>query len=423
MRISRFGPVVERGVRVGAGIILSLLIARQLGPEGYGILSAALAIAWIMAVLASLGIDRVYQHELEKVTGAERSAVVTTASALRLGAGLVCAAIGIAVGLVLRGDDPVFLLALGLVLSFCMWHALEVIELWLYAEDQVMRAVAIRFVATLIGNGARLLCWWYDLGIVAFAACFAVEWAVVAALLAAVFVRRCGLAALRWSGAVARTLIARSWPTLLAAMATVVYQHMDQVMVLELSGEREVGIYSVAARISGSWLFVISTLMGVYFPRIARDGVVDLRTAASGMRRIGLALIAFAAVFVIALTVLGGPLVGLLLGERYAAVPPVLAVLCWTSIPIAVSWIGAYWLVVRERDRLGLVFSVVALVANVGLNLVLIPKHGALGAAWASFVAYGLVLVAFPCIAGSREFLRVLVFGGRGVSADELPTD
>ena len=45
---------------------------------------------------------------------------------------------------------------------------------------------------------------------------------------------------------------------------------------------------------------------------------------------------------------------------------------------------------------------VLACVVNVGLNLVLIPEHGAVGAAWASSVAYGLAAV-YLALAYARE--------------------
>jgi O-antigen/teichoic acid export membrane protein len=50
--------------------------------------------------------------------------------------------------------------------------------------------------------------------------------------------------------------------------AITIYQRIDQVMLMEMVGSQEVGIYSVAVRLTEVWVFIPTALFWSVFPSI-----------------------------------------------------------------------------------------------------------------------------------------------------------
>ena len=51
--------VFDKGIRLGVGLIVSLWVARYLGPTNYGLLNYALAIVALFAILVNLGLQNI----------------------------------------------------------------------------------------------------------------------------------------------------------------------------------------------------------------------------------------------------------------------------------------------------------------------------------------------------------------------------
>ena len=119
-------------------------------------------------------------------------------------------------------------------------------------------------------------------------------------------------------------------------------------------------------------------------------------------------MVALSLLSTIALVVAGPLVIRLLLGPKYESSIPVLLVHCLSALPYFLSeWRNAV-LVAHERATTSAWMSWLALFVNVGLNLLWIPKHGALGAAWATLISYvvcGLVTTWF--VPDLRWFARL----------------
>ena len=77
-------------------------------------------------------------------------------------------------------------------------------------------------------------------------------------------------------------------------------------------------------------------------------------------------------------------------GAEFAAAGPILAVHIWSSVFVFLGVARGQWLVNEGLQKFYLGTTCAGAVANVALNLVLIPRWGGLGAAWATVVSYGL---------------------------------
>ena len=63
-------------------------------------------------------------------------------------------------------------------------------------------------------------------------------------------------------------MLKNSWPLILSGIAITLYMRIDQIMIKEMLGEREVGLYSAAVKLSEAWYFVPVIITTSLFPAI-----------------------------------------------------------------------------------------------------------------------------------------------------------
>ncbi len=80
-------------------------------------------------------------------------------------------------------------------------------------------------------------------------------------------------------------------------------------------------------------------------------------------------------------------------GSRYAAAAPPLQILAGGALFVFATWILHAAAISTNLDRRLLLTTAIGLGANVALNIVLIPRYGISGAAWATVLAEGLTVL------------------------------
>lgn len=180
---------------------------------------------------------------------------------------------------------------------------------------------------------------------------------------------------------------------------------LDAVLLGVFKGAAAVGSYAVAYRLFETTLFLTFSVQGATFPVMA--AAADTETVArQASRALSLAGSAYAMFFAVCLCDAPG-VIRLLFGSSYQHVSAgalrwlAAAPLCYLAGALATSALQA----VRRRPLI-LASSLVALVVNVVLNLVLIPRLAGTGAALATTVSYA-VLAAVALAGLSRAGVRV----------------
>ncbi len=166
---------------------------------------------------------------------------------------------------------------------------------------------------------------------------------------------------------------------------------IDILMIQYLQGEVQTGLYSVAVAI-GDVLYLVPVAAGtVLFPRLSslEDGEARWNLTVRVVRWIGLVMAA------LAMMLMFGAEMALkfLFGEAYLPAAPAVLIL----LP-AVVLMGINTIFMNYFASLGMpVFTVIspgmATAINVPANYFLIPVLGIAGAAWASLICYGLMLL------------------------------
>lgn len=182
-----------------------------------------------------------------------------------------------------------------------------------------------------------------------------------------------------------RQVLAYTLPLLSTDLVAVCLTNVDAVLLGHYRDATAVGALRVVQPLAALNLVVFSSFTLLYVPAAARlHAAGDL----AGLRDLywrtttWIALLTFPVLAVT--TSLSGPVTELLFGQRYADSGPYLALLALGSYASAAVGFNGLTIRVFGYLRFTLVVNVVAVVANLALGLLLIPRYGALGAAEAT---------------------------------------
>lgn len=387
--------VADKIVRMGVALIVTVWIARYLGPKYFGLLSYALAIVGLFAAFSSMGLQGIVIRDLVRRPD-EQKTILASAFLLRLAGALL--AIGLAsIAIVLLRPDDQLAWSLVIILAMALLPAAtDVIDYRYQAEVNARPVVLIRNgvfivfslvkIAIILGHGSVLM----------FAIAHTVETLVVA--IAFLLYAKRGGASLRLSDATrveCLRLLKESLPLLFAGVSAAIYMRIDQVMLGEMLGDSAVGVFSAAVRISEVWYFVPVSIMASVGPVLT---ILHQQSTESYEKKLEnvIRFLAWMAILVaIGFTLLAVPIIHLLYGEAFQEAAKVLVIHSWGGVFVVLGLASVAWLTNEGMLRYSLYQALAGAIINVIANMFLIPKYGVVGSAWATVIAYGISAIVF----------------------------
>jgi len=382
--------LVENIVRLMAVAAVSFWIARQLGPDQFGILNFASALMAILVLVAAMGLDTPVILRLTQTQ--QPGEVVGAVLLLRAMAGLLVFAFAVALAFLLKRDDPLALSVTLIVSLSILLSSFNVFDYWFKARTLPSRPALARVTGTLIAAGAKVVCLLLGFGVVALAWTVALEALVTSiGLILAYLSATRGPAHQRWSinYQLIVALARESWPYMLSAAAQITYMKIDVVMLGYLSSNAETGIYSLAQKLSEVLYIVPVVLIESAYPTLTKQFFDSKQTRDSlqGQMLFDLAVGGSLLATLVAL-VLAGPMISLVFGSGYDRSISIFYLHAWSCIAIGMTAARHRWLATIGLQRYAPTVTIIGLVINVAMNLLLIPAHGAMGAAIATVVSY-----------------------------------
>jgi O-antigen/teichoic acid export membrane protein len=231
-------------------------------------------------------------------------------------------------------------------------------------------------------------------GVMAFVLVFAVVRLIDTSALAAYVVRRVSPVLPRWEPRLWLDLARRGLPFAYAGAMVMIFFAIDQVLLKQFKGEKEVGYYatpvllleglSLVPRIFGYAL--IPTMAALHLS--APEALTALyRRAAKYLLVLAMPVVAFG-------LIAAEPFVRLLFGEKYLPSVGLTSILLSCVVFMFLSNLAETTLACINRWRVVVFAATAAAVLNIVLNLIWIPPHGAFGAAWATLATNVFYLAA-----------------------------
>lgn len=402
---------LEKVINMGVNLLVTIWLARWLGPEEFGSLSFVLAIVLMVGPVSALGINAIITRELTEQPEREGT-IMASAALLRFSGALlgVIAVVGWAMFVPnsLTTDELVVLIGLSAINSL---HALQLVEFKFIADSRSHSIAKLRSSVTIVAALIKLFAafYWQDMTIVALG--YAFEYLGWGAGYYYLYQSKSnGFQWFKASFTYAIGLLKQSYWLLLSGIASVVYLKVDQLMLGEMVGREAVGVYAVAARLSEVWYFFANALVLSFFASLIQLRKTNSTQYRQRLQKLCDALFMLAFLTAIIVSLLAEPVVPWLFGKEYQASAAILSIHIWAAIFVFMRALASKWLI---AERL-LVFSLVShgsgAVINILLNLLLIPLYEGAGAAMATIVSYAVAsLFAFFFSRSTRPIAWVML--------------
>lgn len=372
---------IARVLSILANLALVLVVARLMGTETFGHFSYILAFITVAATLADLGTTAVLAHGLALLEGPARARYLGNYVLMRgaMAALVMVGAVVVALWMP-HGERTALLIAafgLPLLASRFFEPVYQVVgQPWLSLWPNLAFGVAqLAVVAAVVWQPAMPL-WLLTL---AFVASNGVYTAVAVTLM---------LRHVRPNWQPDRALLVKilrlALPMGVGALFTTLAIRMDVFVLEQTHGAVVLGHYSAAYRILDLAVFFAVTITTPLIPILSRE-IVHSRAAALARAQFFVqATCALALPAAIIVPTIATELVTLVFGAPYAPAAAPLSILVWNVLLVLVALIGtAVNLANGEVNHAYWVAPGGALVAA-GLNAWLVPRYGAVGAAWAA---------------------------------------
>ena len=377
----------ERILRMGVSLFVGIYVARYLGPERFGLLSYASSFVGIFAALATFGLDEVVVRELVK-TPEQREKILGTSFLLKLvGTLLMWAAILVAIPFTENDFQTNILI---IIIAFgVLFQAFNVIDLSFQADVKSKYVVHAQFVQLIISSIVKIILVFNEAPLIWFASVFFLDAIVLALGLVFTYLHNSNkIFSWKWSYETSKNLLHDSWPLIFAGIVVSVYMKIDQLMIKEMLGAKEVGLYAAAVKLSEAWYFIPMAIASSLYPAIINARVFQKEVYYQKIQNLFDLMVWIAVSIALPTTFLSTLVVEFLYGKEYLGSSSVLIIHIWTGVFVFLGVASSKYLLAENFIKKTFYRTFIGALLNIIMNYYLIRIIGIEGAAISTLVSH-----------------------------------
>jgi O-antigen/teichoic acid export membrane protein len=165
---------------------------------------------------------------------------------------------------------------------------------------------------------------------------------------------------------------------------------IDQVMIKNMLDSKELGYYAAAVRLSEAWYFIPVALTNAIYPAIVNAKKVNNKFYFNRMQKLYDILAWMAISIAVPVSIFSKDIINIIFGAEFQSAAPVLTIYIWAGVAVFLGVASSQYLITENFTKLSFFRTLIGMVINVILNLVLIPKYGIIGAAYATLISYSV---------------------------------
>ena len=381
--------IIEKLLTMILMLVINIFIARELGPENFGVLSYLIAIFSIISPISALGLNALVTKEL--VEGKRNQIeIMSTALFFRVIGGflgLIIVLFAIESNLFSQITDYYWALIL---LSFVsVITALHIIDFWFQARVESKYIVMARLFTIILFFLIKAFLIYTSATLTEFILVIFIEYCAICVAFLTIYCIKSGrfsFTSINFKYGL--SLLKKSYWLILSGIASVIYLKIDQVMLAEMVSVEETGIYAVASRLSEVWYFFATALVSSFFPALIKLKSEDAVLYENKLQQLNDWLFMLALTLSIIIYFLGELIVVFLYGKEYLLAGTILIIHIWASVFVFMRALLSKWLIVENLIKYSLLTHGLGALVNILMNLWLIPLWLGVGAAVATVVAY-----------------------------------
>lgn len=379
--------IASRIYQIVINLAVSMVSVRYLGPDNYGLINYAASFAALLTAFCTLGTNDVLVNEL--VTDPEREgSTLGTVIIFRLFSSALSMATICLLVAALSPNDKLALLVAAVYSSSLIFQSFEAINYWYQAKLLSKTTSIITSIARTVVGVYKIVLLITRKSVVWFAAANAVEYIVVGFLLLIMYRKNCAEGQkLSFSFSHGKDILSRSHHFILSGFMVALYTQMDIIMLRYFCGDRAVGFYSTAVTICALWNFVLSAIIDSARPVIFESyNNGDIGLYKKRLTQLYSAVVYISVAAAIVITALSRYIILILYGSAYLPAQNGLCILTWATLFSYLGVARSLWVVPHGQQVYEKYIAAVGVISNLIMNLIMIPRWGANGAAIATLL-------------------------------------
>lgn len=369
--------------------VVSVVLARYLGPEKFGIYSYAVSLVSIFAVTGHLGLAGLAVKEFvkEKIQPGE---AIGTILFLKF-AGLAVGFFGILAYILIfeKFGSLEFYVLLILSLSIPL-TSFVVLRFWFQANEKFKILSIVSIIGLLAASLSKVILILYSISLPFIVLVNVLQLLFTSTILIVLFRRKWNIPfrKIKISFTRGKKLLRNGSLIFIGSIFATIYLKIDQVMLRWIIGQEEVGIYAISAKLSEIWYVIPATLVLVIFPRLIKLKDENPNLFRHRMQQTSDLLFCLGSAMALIISLSANFVIIPIFGSDYERSVPILQIHIWAAVFIFMRALLSKWIIIQSFFLFSLITQGAGAVMNLLLNFILIPRLGAEGAAWATLFSY-----------------------------------
>lgn len=386
--------LTDKIIRLGLTLLLSIVVARTLGPAQFGMLQYAISFAALFSMMATLGIEPVVVQNIVREPN-RAGTLLGTVIVMRI----IMAFIVFFLMLVLAhfsNQKTAVLILIAIVGAGFLFHPAQIIEQYFHARVRGAASSSILMLAAVLSALWVIFCATKGLPIIWFAAQPVIESGLIAVgFFWLLKYHASEHVSLEFDPELARSLIRNCWPLAISLALIGVYSNIDRLLINALLGNTETGIYVAATKLSEAWSLIPMVIVSSLFPAIVRAKERSLDHYQQRLQDLYNLMVWIGVAVATLVSLCADRIIFILYGQAYNEGSGILQLHVWSGVLVFLGIASGRWYILEGYTRLYLGRTVAGVIALVTCNLLLIPRLGMIGGAWSALISQLIVVLVF----------------------------
>lgn len=379
--------LISQVINMFAGVVSSIIVTRHLGKYYYGIYSYGHAYAAISFSVATIGLENILVSRLSGTDKLDTDEYFGTSFLIKFIADIIVF-IFFLIGyfVFFRSEQTNY--AVVIFIIPVLFQCIECFRYLYIARYKVKEYLVFQNISVFVGLILRIVGVIFDLGVNYFVVIFAIQSILGhAAAFIAYLLNHYNDVSLRISKNKAYEILMTCAPLALASVALTIYNRVDQLMVTEICGYEDNGVYSVAVTLCEYWYFIPNLITVTLLPNLTRAHRDSLNHYSDMLQKILDILVGISYVMIF-LVLLGGKyVVNIVYGNEYQDAATIMTLYIISGVFVSLGYGRGLTCTISGKTALTMWCTLLGTIVNVILNCMLIPYSRAYGAAIATIVA------------------------------------
>ena len=381
-----FWLMLAEGISKGLAFFLTILIARYLGAEGYGVFSFAFAFVALFAVLADFGLSTLTIREVARDKSLARK-YIDNIAVIKLILGLIT--FGFIIGIIqFLGKIPevktlVYLAGIWAIIQNFTQFFQSIFRAFEKMQYEALSKIIYSIFLFLIAGFVL----WQNLGIKLLISSYIVA-GVIAFIFTLFLVRKKFTKFwIEIDFGFWKRLLKEAWPFALTFIFAALYFRTDIIMLSIMQNDVAVGLYSAAKNILEGLGIITLIVCTTVYPIFSKYYIKSKKKLYSFFKKTWKYSITFNVILVFFLYLLAPLIIKTLYGVEFTPSIDVMYIFLLTHILTFSNTLINYLINAANQQRLAAKFIGISLLINIFLNFLLIPNYSYNGAAFATLLS------------------------------------